>query len=397
MKRLLLSLVLLAATAGCSLGQAGPASDLTETTATLNADIGSNQGGEVTYWFRYGTTTDYGTVTPDRTLDFPEGHIVSDPMIPVSEPVTGLEPNTTYHFQVCTSPGIEPGSRGCTPQDHTFTTGPFPEIAFSSARGDEAESEIYVMDADGGAPTNVSNHPASDYEPVWSPDRSRIAFTSNRSGNLDVWVMDADGGNPANLTENEAWDGEPAWSPDGTKIAFMSFRDGNDNTEVYVMDADGGNQTNLSNSEDSDSSPAWSPDGSKIAFTSSRDGNQDIFVMDADGTDPVNLSNHALASHNLIPAWSPDGTKIAFTATRDGNWEVYVMDADDGGNQTNLTNDPGLDFWPVWSPDGTKIAFATDRGTDREIYVMDADDGDNQTNLTEDPAFDNEPSWAIGG
>ena len=124
MKRLLPLLALLAVTvAGCSLGQPKQASDVADVSATLNADIGSNQGGEVKYWFRYGTTTEYGTVTPDRTVQFPAGHDTSGDMIAVSEPITGLEPNTTYHFQVCTSPGVEPGSRGCTPQDRTFKTG----------------------------------------------------------------------------------------------------------------------------------------------------------------------------------------------------------------------------------------------------------------------------------
>jgi hypothetical protein len=108
--------------AGCSIGQPKDASDVTAVTATLNADISSNQGGEVKYWFRYGTTTDYGTETPDRTLQFPEGHTAEDDPIAASEPISGLEPDTTYHYQVCTSPGIEPGSRGCTPLDHTFTT-----------------------------------------------------------------------------------------------------------------------------------------------------------------------------------------------------------------------------------------------------------------------------------
>ena len=107
---------------GCSLGDSKPATDVSDVSATLNADVGSNQAGEVTYWFRYGETTTYDTVTPDRTVTFPQGHNANGPKIPVSQSISGLEPETTYHFQICTSPGAQAGSRGCAPQNRTFTT-----------------------------------------------------------------------------------------------------------------------------------------------------------------------------------------------------------------------------------------------------------------------------------
>jgi lysophospholipase L1-like esterase len=123
MKRLLSLLAALAIlAAGCSIGQPSPATDVTDNSATLNASISSNQEGEVTYWFEYGTDTNYGTVTPDRTIDFPEGHTSNDDAMDVSEAISGLAPGTTYHYRVCTSPGAEAGSRGCTNQDESFTT-----------------------------------------------------------------------------------------------------------------------------------------------------------------------------------------------------------------------------------------------------------------------------------
>ncbi len=78
-----------------------------------------------------------------------------------------------------------------------------------------------------------------------------------------------------------------AWSPDGTKIAFTSDRDGN--FEIYVMNADGRNPTRLTSDPATDNFPAWSPDGTKIAFDSRRDGNFEIYVMNADGTNPTRL------------------------------------------------------------------------------------------------------------
>ena len=99
----------------------------------------------------------------------------------------------------------------------------------------------------------------------------RIAFWSNRDGNVDVYVINTDGSGETRLTNNAAIDTQPDWSPDGTKIAFTSNRDGN--SEVYVMNADGSGQTRLTNNLGFAGTPAWSPDGSRIAFTSDRDGN----------------------------------------------------------------------------------------------------------------------------
>jgi TolB protein len=111
--------------------------------------------------------------------------------------------------------------------------------------------------------------------------------------------MDADGKNPRRLTNHPADDFDPAWSPDDQKIAFVSNRDGN--CEIYVMDSDGKNPRNLTNKPADDWGPEWSPDGKRIAFNSERDGNREIYVMDADGKDPRNLTNHPAGDY--IDAW----------------------------------------------------------------------------------------------
>ena len=85
----------------------------------------------------------------------------------------------------------------------------------------------------------------------------KIAFDTDRDGNYEIYVMDADGSNQTNLTNNPAQDGYPSWSPDGSVIAFISDRDGN--YEIHVMDADGSNLTNLTNNPASDGSPSWLP------------------------------------------------------------------------------------------------------------------------------------------
>jgi WD40 repeat protein len=158
--------------------------------------------------------------------------------------------------------------------------------------------------------------------------------------------MNADGSGQTNLTNHAERDSDPVWSPDGTKIAFTSFRDGS-NGEIYVMNADGSGQTNLSNNAFSDGASAWSPDGAQIAFHSLRDGEFEVYVMNADGSSQTNISNNGAL--DVDPAWSPDGAKIAFASNRDFDFEVYVMNAD-GSGQTNLTNNAADDFDPDWQP-----------------------------------------------
>jgi hypothetical protein len=80
------------------------------------------------------------------------------------------------------------------------------------------------MDADGSNQTRLTQDPAGDWSPAWSPDGSRIVFQSDRDGNADIYVMHADGSNQTRLTRHAAGDWSAAWSPDGNRIAFESGR-----------------------------------------------------------------------------------------------------------------------------------------------------------------------------
>ena len=273
------------------------------------------------------------------------------------------------------------------------------QIAFVSER--DWNLEIYVMDADGSNLRNLTNNPARDSSPAWSPDGQKIAFVAyDKDGNDkkevggEIYVMDADGNNLLRLTDNPADSSSPTWSPDGQRIAFQSSQDGGKNSEIYAMDADGDDPRNLTNNPASDSSPAWSPDGQKIAFVSDRDGDEksgEIYVMDADGNNLLRLTDNPAGGSS--PAWSPDSQKIAFQSGQEGgkSFDIHVMDAD-GDNPRNVTNHHASDESPSWSPDGLSIAFASGRDGNLEIYVVDAD-GNNPRNLTNHPAPDYQPDW----
>jgi Tol biopolymer transport system component len=283
----------------------------------------------------------------------------------------------------------------------------------------EVDGEVFTMRIDGSERTQLTRTPVGgqSFEPDWSPDGSRIAFSRGGGEGLRVWAMAADGTGAEPLTTpgKEAGDASPHWSPDGSRVAFVRYRFGDDDisSTIAVVDVATGRERTLVPQPGRFSSlgePVWSPDGSRMAYTVDRfdrngDSVPDLWILDV-----ASGAKRRLVELAETPAWSPDGSRIAYSSLRHRNAidcasatcvperELYVIGSD-GSGDTRLTDGPGQEAQPTWSPDGASIVFVSSRnaplGGRPELYAI-RPDGSCLTWLTNGTEGPLSPAWQPG-
>ena len=280
-------------------------------------------------------------------------------------------------------------------------TGPGPNGRIAFERGVEYEDEegwprvskdIFSALPDGTDEINLTQTEAwEEIEPAWSPDGTRLAFSSDRDGNYEIYTMAADGTDVRQVTfVAEAGPGEfvqsfePTWSPDGTEIAFTGYRPNPWTAEVYVVPAEATEETYaerlLTPADDFQSAaePDWSPDGQTIVYVEYFDMySTDIATINIDGTGVIDLTGEAGDYvTDWDPGWSPDGTRITWVSNRNATdplgveTDVYVMQTD-GTGVVPATTDPVVEYDPTFSPDGLQILYQINY-YNPEIWVVDA-------------------------
>ncbi len=243
-------------------------------------------------------------------------------------------------------------SWGKTAKADVFVVG---DLLLSSNRG--GSFGIYQMRASGSLNLlPLMQDSATNLQAALAPDRTRIAFSSNRSGSFDLHLMDADGTNLRRLTTDAGNEGDPAWTPDAAQIVYTATR--GTTTQIAIMTTDGGAARSLTTSSGGNHSPSVSPDGRSIAFISGRDGNQEIYAMNLDGSNQRRLTK--TAERESSPRFFRNGD-LAYVVERGGRSRgSRVMRLAWGGTSAS----------PLLQTENPVPAIAVSREGDRLAYVV---------------------------
>ncbi len=284
----------------------------------------------------------------------------------------------------------------------TPTGGGSGQIAYASDRS--GIPQIYIANLADQTATQVTDMPEGACQPAWSPDGSKLVFTSPCKGMDEIYyqsslyIINADGSGLTPVKTVPGGDFDPAWSPDGATIAFTSLRTGQ--MEIFLLDVETQEATQLTKgaSDVQSRQPAWSPDGSQIVYSVKRFGVYQIWLMKSTGADAAQIVRSGTSFSDYLPTWSRDGSLILFNQRCVPTFCLqYIMST----SSTDRSNQQGkqvqLNVLPVedvdYSLDGFWLAYEGEEpGQSKDIYIMSVT-GANRTRVTTDNGLDFDPAW----
>jgi TolB protein len=241
-------------------------------------------------------------------------------------------------------------------------------LAFVAQRG--TKGDIYASDLFLGEAKRYQEN-ALVLTPRWSPDGSRIIFTSyQRTGAPDIYLLDPISGRKDTFASFRGTNSGARFSPNGQQVAMVLSGEGT--PEVYVSNAQGRSVVRKTRSEFAKSSPCWSPDGSQIVFA--MEPGPQLYVMSVAGGAPRRLS--VGFTYAAEPDWSrTNPNKIAFTARVPGNrYQIAVYDMSTGqGKVVSKADFDGIE--PSWLADGRHLVYTARDRSSSVIAILDTETG----------------------
>jgi TolB protein len=240
-------------------------------------------------------------------------------------------------------------------------------------------ANLYVKPVNGRAVTQLTNNDANDVMPSISPDGSRIAFASDRSGSWNIYIMNVGGGQAVQVTSGAGHELHPTWSPDARFIAFCRLGEVSGRWELWVTEASNPSTNRFIGYG---LFPTWSPVDDKIAFQRSREQGDRYFsvwtldFVEGEGANPTEIASSPIAAV-VKPTWSPDGRFLAFTTIpnpihelgqRPRHADIWISHLD-GTGRANLTGGAFVNISPTWAADGT-IFFVSNRSGRDNIWSV---------------------------
>jgi eukaryotic-like serine/threonine-protein kinase len=238
------------------------------------------------------------------------------------------------------------------------------------------DSTLWKIPASGGQPHQITlaGSVGSVEDVAVAPRCCRVAFAS-QIVDPNIWSVQLDrpfgqASQPRLLTGSSRLDGNPQLSPDGTRLAYFSDRSGL--FQIWIAARDGSNPQQLTHfTEGHSGTPRWSPDNRSIVFDSTTDGNPEIYIIDTSGSAPRRLTNHPAA--DVMPTFSPDGKWIYFGSNRSGRFEIWRMSSSGPGETRQITRHGGNVAFV--SPDRRLIYYQKDY-LSGPLYAMPLDGGE---------------------